>query len=195
MRSVKLADGSALAADQFVFACGPWLGRLFPEAIGERVRPTRQEVFFFGTPAGDASLVDPRMPAWIDHSDHGFYGIPGNESRGFKVADDRRGPPFDPTSGDRMPSVEGARAAREYLHFRFPALKGAPLVEARVCQYENSPDSHLILDRHPGAKNVWLLGGGSGHGYKLGAAIGELAAETVLEKRRPEPFFQLARFA
>ncbi len=194
MRNVKLSDGSTLTADQFVFACGPWLGMVFPDAIGNRIKPSRQEVFFFGTAAGDPAFLDHRMPTWIDSSDLGFYGIPGNEWRGFKIADDRHGAAFDPTSGDRAPSPEGIRAAREYLHFRFPAMKGAPLLEARVCQYENSPDGNIILDRHPGAKNVWLLGGGSGHGYKLGAGLGELAAQIVLEKRPPEPFFQLARF-
>ncbi len=195
MRSLKLSDGSTLAADQFVFACGPWLGKVFPDVIGNRVKPSRQEVFFFGTPAGDPTFLDQRMPPWIDSSDRGFYGIPGNEWRGFKVADDRHGATFDPTSGDRTASPEAIHSAREYLAFRFPAMKGAPLVESRVCQYENSPDGHIILDRHPGAKNVWLLGGGSGHGYKLGAGLGEMAAQIVLEKRSPEPFFQLARLS
>jgi len=85
--------------------------------------------------------------------------------------------------------------ARRYLAFRFPALKGAPLLEARVCQYEQTPDQHFILDRHPQAQNLWLLGGGSGHGFKHGPALGEPAADIVLEKKTPEPLFQLGRFS
>jgi glycine/D-amino acid oxidase-like deaminating enzyme len=72
-------------------------------------------------------------------------------------------------------------------------MRGAPLVEARVCQYENSPDHHFILDRHPGAGNVWLAGGGSGHGYKMGPAVGERVAEMALGKRTVDAVFALKR--
>jgi len=91
-------------------------------------------------------------------------------------------------------SAEGLKAVRNYVAFRFPALKDAPLIETRVCQYENSPDNHLIIDRHPAAKNVWLAGGGSGHGFKHGPALGEMLAEMVMEAKDSEPIFRLARF-
>ncbi|PYO77988.1 MAG: hypothetical protein DMD67_05655 [Gemmatimonadetes bacterium] len=192
---VMLSDGTRLAADRFVFACGPWLGRLFPDVIGDRVRATRQEVFFFGTPPGDRRFTEEALPVWADHGTRFVYGIPGNEWRGFKVADDTRGPPFDPTSGERLPTPDALRLAREYLAYRFPALKDAPLLEARVCQYENSPDEHFIIDRHPAAGNAWLVGGGSGHGFKHGPAVGELVANLVLTGGAPDPDFQLSRFA
>ena len=35
-----------------------------------------------------------------------------------------------------------------------------------------TPDSHFLIDRHPAFANVWLVGGGSGHGYKHGPEIG-----------------------
>ena len=89
---VRLNDGSRLEADRYVFACGPWLGQLFPDVIGGRIRSTRQEVFYFGAPAGDERFLDSRLPVWIDISDRFIYGIPGNGHRGFKVADDARGP-------------------------------------------------------------------------------------------------------
>ncbi|OLD59450.1 MAG: hypothetical protein AUF60_05530 [Gemmatimonadetes bacterium 13_1_20CM_69_28] len=191
---VRCSDGSELAGDAYVFACGPWLGKLFPDVIGDRVRATRQEVFFFGTPPGDARFTEEALPVWADHANHFMYGIPGNEWRGFKVADDARGPVFDPTAGERLPSPEALRSARDYLAFRFPALKDAPLLEARVCQYENSPDEHFIVDRHPRADNVWLVGGGSGHGFKHGPAVGELVAGLVLDGHAPDPQFRLDRF-
>jgi len=195
MRGVALSDGSVLRADAYVFAAGPWLGRLFPDVIGDLVRPTRQEVFFFGTPPGDTRFTEEAMPVWADHGARFMYGIPGNRWRGFKVADDTRGPPFDPTAGERQATAEGLRAARAYLGYRFPGLAGAPLLEARVCQYEQSPDEHFIIDRHPGAGNVWLVGGGSGHGFKHGPAVGELVAAHVLDHGVPDPQFALARFA
>ena len=83
---------------------------------------------------------------------------------------------------------------REYVSFRFPALKDAPLVETRVCQYEQTPDGHFIIDRHPSMENVWLVGGGSGHGFKHGPAVGEMIAELILKGRQPEAIWQLGRF-
>jgi sarcosine oxidase len=195
MGPLRLSDGATLAADRYVFACGPWLGALFPEVIGDRIRPTRQEVFFFGTPPGDPTFLEDRLPVWIDNGPRIFYGIPGSEWRGFKVADDTHGPTFEPTSGERVPSARGRRAARDYLAFRFPGLRDAPLLEARVCQYENSPDSRFIVDRHPEARDVFFAGGGSGHGFKHGPALGERVADMVLGERRPDPFFSLSRFA
>src|SRR6266576_2300648 len=112
LRGVKLSDGSTVAADAFVFACGPWLGQLFPDVIGDRVRATRQEVFFFGAPPGDQRFTEQALPVWADHGRGFIYGIPGNEWRGFKVADDTRGPPFDPTTGERVPTPERLKAAR-----------------------------------------------------------------------------------
>jgi monomeric sarcosine oxidase len=195
MRELALSDATKFSADQFVFACGPWLGNVFPGVIGNLIHPTRQEVFFFGLPAGDTRFIEPNMPTWIDHGPaHYFYGIPGNEWRGFKIADDNRGPDFDPTSGDRTPSSAAIQTARQYLEHRFPGLKGAPLVEARVCQYENTPDENFIMDRHPEASNVWLLGGGSGHGYKHGPAVGEMMSNLVLGRKPIDPIYELSRF-
>lgn len=196
-QELALSDGSRLKADRYVFACGPWLGKLFPKTVGDRVRPTKQEVFFFGTPAGNASLEEPQLPVWAEHRDRFRYGIPGNQRRGFKIADDTRGPTFDPTSGERVVNPEALRAIREYLAFRFPAMKGAPLLETRVCQYEQTPDNHLIVDRHPAAEHVWLLGGGSGHGFKHGPEIGRMMTELVLKDRDKEvdPVWRLSRFS
>jgi glycine/D-amino acid oxidase-like deaminating enzyme len=191
---LTLSDGSRLSADKYVFACGPWLGKLFPETIGNRIRPTKQDVFFFGTPPGDDRFSETKLPVWADHRDRFIYGIPAADGRGFKVADDTRGPEFDPTSGERTVDQEGLNRARDYVAFRFPAMKDAPLIESRVCQYENSPDNHLIIDRHPAANNLWLVGGGSGHGFKHGPAVGEMLAEWVMEHKQPDPLFRLARF-
>ncbi|MBM3802917.1 MAG: FAD-dependent oxidoreductase [Acidimicrobiia bacterium] len=195
MQALKLSDGSRLVADHYVFACGPWLGSLFPEIVGNRVRSTRQEVFFFGTPAGNSAFFEDRLPIWADRGPGSFYGIPGSSRRAFKLASDERGQPFDPTHDDRLPTPAGVKAARRFLEFRFPALKGAPLLEARVCQYENSPDQHFIVDRHPEAQNSWIVGGGSGHGFKHGPAVGERTAALVLGKAAVDPFFALSRLS
>jgi monomeric sarcosine oxidase len=191
---LTLSDGSKVIADQYVFACGPWLSKLFPQTIGNRIRPTKQDVFFFGTPPGDDRFSEAKLPVWADHRERFIYGIPAADGRGFKVADDTRGAEFDPTSGERLASEEGFKTVHDYVAFRFPAMKDAPLLETRVCQYENSPDNHLIIDRHPETETVWLVGGGSGHGFKHGPAIGEMLADLVMEHKDPDPIFRLARF-
>ncbi|HMC23754.1 MAG TPA: FAD-dependent oxidoreductase [Thermoanaerobaculia bacterium] len=193
LTSLQLEDGSRIEADTYVFACGPWLGRLFPEVIGDRVRPTRQEVFYFGTPRGSERYGAGQLPIWIDFGKRIIYGIPDIHGRGFKVADDTRGGPIDPTSANRIASEECLARARHLLAERFPELAKAPLLSAEVCQYENSPDGNLIIDRHPQASNVWLLGGGSGHGFKLSPSVGEMAAQAILSGKELPKMFRLER--
>jgi glycine/D-amino acid oxidase-like deaminating enzyme len=195
LRSIALSHSLNLKADQYVFACGPWLGKLFPATIGDLIQATKQDVFFFGSPAGDDRFSEPHLPVWADHLETFRYGIPGSGRRGFKIADDTRGPDFDPTGGERIVTQETLRDVREYLAFRFPALKNAPLIETRVCQYEQTPDSHFIVDRHPGNERIWFLGGGSGHGFKHGPAIGEMMARLILQKHEPNPMWRLNRFS
>jgi monomeric sarcosine oxidase len=193
LTGLHLQDGSFLEADAWVFACGAWLGRLFPDVVGTSVAATRQEVFYFGPPAGDPQFTESYLPAWIDLREQQVYGVPGNAHRGFKVADDRPGPEMDPTGAERTVTPERVEAARAYLARRFPGLAGAPLVGAEVCQYEATPDAEFIIDRHPRAANVWIVGGGSGHGFKMGPAVGELVATHVLGRSAPDPRFSLSR--
>ncbi len=194
---VELSNGSLINADMFVFACGPWLGSLFPDLLLDKIISTRQEVYYFGTIAGDIKFEEGALPVWVDQGDgesFGYYGIPGNVNRGFKIANDIRGEVFDPTYGDRMVSKNGIDAARDYLQMRFPGMEAAPLIEARVCQYESTADLHFIIDRHPESDNVFIVGGGSGHGFKHGPAVGEYVARSILKDEPLNPLFLLNRF-
>ncbi len=191
LTAITTSSGDSINAGSFVFACGPWLPKLFPDLLKERIQPTRQEVFFFGTPAGDQRFAPPAMPTWIDFGDE-IYGIPDLENRGFKVALDRHGPAFDPDTGTRLATEEGLAAVRQHLARRFPALKNAPVIEARVCQYENTSSGDFLIDRHPELENVWLVGGGSGHGFKHGPALGQYVAARIIEGGGIETRFTLA---
>jgi glycine/D-amino acid oxidase-like deaminating enzyme len=195
LRSLNLSDGSSLKADHFVFACGPWMGKLFPQTLGQIIFPTKQDIFFFGPPAGDPRFTDPQLPVWGDHGKCFFYGIPGSDRRGFKVADDTRGNPFDPTTGERVVSQTTLKRVRDYIDFRFPAMKDAPLIETRVCQYEQTADSNFVVDRHPRMENVWWLGGGSGHGFKHGPALGKMMAEMIFKDGEAAAVWRLSRFS
>lgn len=192
LQQIDTVQGHHFKASQFIFACGPWLPKVLPSIMGNRISPSRQEVIFWGTTPGNDDFEPQRMPVWIDYSDdRGFYGFPNLEGRGFKVAFDNHGPSFDPDSDDRIVSSDRFAAAREYLAERFPALAGAPVAETRVCQYENSSDNHFVIDRHPERDNVWIVGGGSGHGFKHGPAVGEYVADLIAGEREPEHAFLL----
>lgn len=165
-------DGRRWSAGTFVFAAGPWLPKLFPDVCRPLITVTRQPVFYLGPGPGDTRFRADALPGWSDDAG-GCYGIPAADDRGFKIGIDRVGPRFDPTAGERIPDPDDLRLARVFLARRFPDLATAPLLESRICQYESTPDSHFVIDRHPAWENAWIVGGGSGHGFKHGPRIGE----------------------
>jgi glycine/D-amino acid oxidase-like deaminating enzyme len=183
----------SIGAAALVYALGPWLPQVFP-FLERRITATRQEVMHFGVAPGDDRFAPPRLPTWLDFNGGDMvYGMPDLEGQGFKIAFDRNGAPIDPDTQDRRLSPHSAEEARAYLKRRFPDLAQAPLVHARVCQYENSSNGDFLIDRHPEFENVWLVGAGSGHGFKHGPAVGRLVAEHALDARKPiEPRFSLA---
>ena len=177
--------GDRLEADRVVWACGAWLARLFPDLVELRV--TRQDVYFFGA---SPEWRAPSVPAWVDFQG-GVYGVGDLDGRGFKTSPDREGPDFDPDSTDRVPSEEKLREARDYLALRFPALADAPLVGTRSCPYSLTTDTNFLVAPHPEHDRVWLLGGGSGHGFKHGPALAEYVQELLEGRKQPEPGFGL----
>ena len=188
---ITTSHGERIVAGQFVFACGAWLGKVFPDVLGGRIFPSRQEVFFFGIPAGETRFAPPALPTWLFQEDL-VYGMPDIEGRGLKIAFDEHGEHADPDTQSRIVSPKMTNAAREYVARRFPALRDAPIVETRVCQYENTSSGDFLIDQHPEMENVWFAGGGSGHGFKHGPAVGEYLAGQLLEGTAAEPRFSLA---
>ncbi len=194
LRAISTSTGESVSADSFVFACGPWLGKVFPALLRDRIFVTRQQVMFFGTLPGDSRFSPPQMPVWIDFSDdRGMYGFPDLETRGFKVAFDKHGPELDPDTANRFATPDKIAAARAYVADRFPALANSPIVDSRVCQYENTSNGDFLIDRHPEFENVWICGGGSGHGFKHGPFVGEYTAARLINAAEPaiEPRFSL----
>jgi glycine/D-amino acid oxidase-like deaminating enzyme len=193
LAEIDLANGERIGADRFVFAAGPWLPKLFPDVIGPRILPTRQEVFYFGTPPGDRRFLPGAMPGWADFNNGDiFYGFPDLEARGVKFAHDQHGVQVDPDTQSRRPTDAALAEIVAFRDRRFPALRGAPLIGAEVCQYENSSNGDFLIDLHPQWTNVLLLGGGSGHGFKHGPEVGRYAVGRLLGSIKPEPRFSLA---
>ena len=168
-----LEDGTRLEGDAVVWACGGWLAGLFGDLV--TIKVTRQELLFVdGGPAWRG------VPAWVDY-ERAMYGTGDLDGLGVKAALDVDGPPLDPDAElDDAPTTEPA--VRAYLRERFPALEHAPLAEARACRYELSPDSNFIAGRTP--EGAWLLGGGSGHGFKHGPAMAERMAAALRGRAR-----------
>jgi sarcosine oxidase len=184
-----IAGDEVLEADHVVCACGAWLPGLFGELLSLRI--TQQDVLFFG--AG-AEWVTPPVPGWVDY-DGAFYGVGDLDGRGVKLSPDVEGPPIDVDAADRFVLPEHVAEARAYLAHRFPALEGAPLVGTRVCQYEITPDTRFVIAPHPEHPSVWLMGGGSGHGFKHAPALAERMPGWLTGADAPEPMFALGERA
>jgi sarcosine oxidase len=191
LESISTTSGREIMAGNFIFACGPWLPKLFPELLAGLIHVTRQEVFFLGVPAGDDRFNSPGMPTWMDINEL-IYCLPNLDNRGIKIAIDRHGPQFDPDTGERIVNPESVNALRAYLARRVPLMADAPVAESRVCQYENTSNGDFLIDRHPEFENAWLVGGGSGHGFKHGPAVGEHVAALVSGDAEVELRFALA---
>ena len=193
LKALRLSGGGTVAADAFVVAAGPWLGKIFPDLLARRITPTRQEVFYFAPPAGDPRFQPAAMPGWADFNGGDiFYGFPDLEGRGVKFAHDAHGAVVDPDTHSRRPSEAALAEIIAFRDRRFPLLKGAPLTGAEVCQYENSSNGDFLVDFHPALPNVLLVGGGSGHGFKHGPEVGRHAAGRLLGTVAAEPRFSLA---
>lgn len=111
-----LLGSHRLVFDRIVIAAGPWLPKLLPAVIGNRIKPTRQEIMFFGVPPGSQTFAAGRFPAWVDFTDSRLpYGFPDIEARDFKMSFDRHGAPVDPDTEERIPSASIVKEARQYL--------------------------------------------------------------------------------
>jgi glycine/D-amino acid oxidase-like deaminating enzyme len=186
LTDVTLSDGRRLRADSFVFACGPWMAKVLPEAMTDRLRTPLGQVFYFATPSGDTRFVYPNMPSWNVPGVTGWAALPPDH-RGFRVrAGGGRRPgtprPTDPDTSERWVPPESVERAVEFVCQRFPALEHAPLLETRACHYELSVTRDFIVDRHPQFENVWIAGAGNAEGFKFGPVIGEYIAHRVIGK-------------
>ena len=177
LQDVTLSTGSRVAAQTFVFACGPWLPKVFPSVMAGKLQTPRRAVYFYGTPPGDERFTYPNFPTWsVDNA----YGFPSIEGKGFKVVPTFEPVLVDPDTQEHSLTAEELRKGREFAAKWFPALANQPLVDSKICQREDSIDEHFIVTQHPELSNVWLVGGGSGHGYKHGIMLGEYVAKRVV---------------
>jgi sarcosine oxidase len=176
--SITLEPGGSLSAGTFVFACGPWLWKVFPDTLGNRMRTPLGHVYYYGTPPGDSRFTFPNMPSY------NFPGVTGwpalsPDNRGFRVRTGGRAH-ADPDTVERWIESDAHVRARDFLASRFPIIADAPILETRACHYELSVSRNFIIDRAPGHDNVWIAGAGNAEGFKMGPVVGEYVANRVL---------------
>lgn len=170
---------STLSAGTYVFACGPWLGKVLPEPMEPRLRIPMGHVFYFGTPPGDNRFNHPNFPS---------YGVPGctgwpalpPDHRGFRVRTGGQAPQDPDTSVRGVIPEEGVQRGLEFVEERFPLLAEMPIVETRACHYESSVTRNFIVDTHPEWPNAWITGGGSAEAFKQGPVLGDYIAHRLV---------------
>jgi len=136
-------------------------------------------VLFYGSPPGDARFAFPNLPTWSIIGS-GYYGFPDIDHRGFKVAPYPDYNPIDPDSDERLILPHQVKRGREFLRHRFPGLADMPITETRVCQVTDTADGDFMAGPHPTSDRTWIVGGGSGHGFKHGPTVGEHMAKQIL---------------
>lgn len=204
MDGVVLEDGTVVRGDRYVFCCGPWLRKMFPALLENRMRIPLGYVCYFGVPEGDRRFSFPNLPSYNFPGVTGWPALPV-DLRGFRVrgAIAPAAPPGqtpaaqqaaataaqnatidmaqqDPDTSGRWMSQERVDGSRRFVQARFPLLVGAPLVETRACHYESSINRNFIIDRLPETTNAWIAGVGQAEGFKFGPVVGEYIAQRVL---------------
>jgi sarcosine oxidase len=183
LQNITTSQGVTLKADAFVFACGPWLTKVFPDVL-PGLRNPMGYVAYYGVPADDKRFFYPNMPTFNILGTTGWVSLPV-DNKGFRIRGSGGSGPGrmenDPDLSTRMTdpaSFDGQRT--NFTAKYFPALKDAPILATHACHYEFSPTRQFMVDRHPQLSNVWIAGGGNAEGFKQGPTMGEYIAKRVL---------------
>lgn len=183
-------------AGHLVLSAGPWMARLVaPMELPLQVE--RQLSHWFEPMPPTDAFAAPRCPVTIWETAPGrvFYTLP-DAGQGLKAGIHHDGAVVDPETVDREPRPEDEARIRALLARFMPTANGR-LLDARVCLYTNTPDQHFVIDRHPEHPRVIVASPCSGHGFKFGAAIGEVLADLVTDGRSAFDLspFRLGRFS
>ncbi|MGA6174268.1 FAD-dependent oxidoreductase [Streptomyces sp. NPDC012600] len=180
----------ALTADAVVVAVGGWATGFLPAVVSglPPMRVTQEQPVHFPVP--DAL----EWPSFIHHPGAGFrlpggvYGLGSVD--GVKIGLHGVGPVVDPDHRDRTPDPAVTERLRAYAEEWLPGAAGTEPTPL-TCLYTTTPDEDFVIDRQG---PVTVLAGFSGHGFKFGPAIGDLAADLV-EGGPGLPRFALGRTA
>jgi sarcosine oxidase len=179
-------------ADRLCLSVGAYVGTLVP-LLGRVVSIERQVLFWLDPDPADACWDAPACPIWAFEYAAGrlCYGFP-RLPRGVKASIMHGGEVAADGASIRdeirPDEVEPLREAAAAL---VPAFRAAPVRDAAVCRFTNTPDLNFVVDAHPQHPQVLLSSACSGHGYKFATVIGELQADLLLDA---SPRFDLTPF-
>ena len=179
MPALQTSGGELMSAGQYVFACGPWLRKVFPVLLGNRMRTPMGSVYYFGAPAGEYRMQYPNVPTYNFPGSTGWPSAP-DDNVGFRIRAGGGASGNDPDTTERVWDTDQMVRTREFANLRFPLLKDAPILKIHSCHYESGSGGNFIVDKHPDMNNVWILGSGMAEGFKFGPVIGEYAANRIL---------------
>ena len=196
---VEVRTGAALyRAEKLVICGGAWAGKLVPELAG-KARPERQALIWLAPKRPEWFGLE-RFPVWNGQVEEGrFYGLPefnpSGETPGMKLGRyHHRHESCDPDTVDRRVYAEDEALLRAFAERYFP--DGAGETERMVvCMFTNTADEHFVLDTLPGAPQVAVAAGFSGHGFKMASVVGEVMADLAQrgETRHDISLHQLER--
>jgi glycine/D-amino acid oxidase-like deaminating enzyme len=92
---------------------------------------------------------------------------------------------IDPDQAPIAPNAEDAATLASCVRSYFSGFADQPS-EMKPCIYTLTDDHHFIIDRHPEHANVFIFSCCSGHGFKYAPAYGEIAADLISGKSRPD---------
>jgi sarcosine oxidase len=178
-----LDDGTTIDADRVVVSAGAWLAShpaLARVAEGMRLSVERQVQLYF-QPEPPEVVRAPKLPVFIHFAgDRAFYGLPlhgeGALEPALKVCRHHGGHAASAETLDRVVHDSDVEPVREWMRAHLPAGDG-PLLRARVCMYTNTPDRHFMIGAPRAVPRAIVLGGFSGHGFKMASVMGEIAAD------------------
>lgn len=193
-----VTDEATYGADRLVMAPGAWSRDLLAE-WGRPVQPERQffswlEPDYEAGPA--AGLWSPAtQPVFIERTDGAeqVYGFPvvGGAGNGLKIGIFHDHEPTDPDRVDRTVRPHETQRLLDRARTLFPHLTGR-VVDARTCLYPSAPDDHFMVGLHPEHRQVTLLTGFGGHGFKFVPVMGEIGADLATAGRTDLPIDQFA---
>lgn len=163
-----------------ILAPGPWLHRLVP-SLAPHVRPQRVVLSWYLAPRPEPYRPE-RFPVFVRYGeDPHLFGLPTLDGGSVKVGlwpQDEPVPDGDPERLDRAVSLDSLATTNAGVADFLPELIPTPIrVSAHLDAFTS--DHHGLVGRLPGVDNVLVLGGFSGHGFKLAPLIGEFAAGMI----------------
>jgi sarcosine oxidase/L-pipecolate oxidase len=188
---VTTSAGEEFIGAKCVVTVGAWTSKLVKSVAGVDlpIQPLHTLVLYWRIKPGHereltAEAVFPTFSSYCDP--HFVYSTPSLERSGMIKINYHGGPPCDPDGRDLVSGGGDAveRVARWIDEFMPGCVEtaGGP-VERVPCMYSMTPNEDFVIDFLGGefGEDVAIGAGFSGHGFKMGPAVGSILAEMAMD--------------